>query len=134
MSLSNIIKTFLESENDMAFFTYIMGKGRGSINLKKRLIKNDKNTFQKALKELNINISFDTDSEIGRDRIFAFIDLFARARAIIVLSDGSKYELTPKAQKFIEELEEFFVERGIRLWEVPLYLVELTRRERSHKL
>ena len=53
---------------------------------------------------------------------------------IIILSDGSKYELTPKAQKFIEELEEFFTERGIRLWEIPLYLVELARRERLHNL
>ena len=50
---------------------------------------------------------------------------------IIVLPDSSQYKLTPKAIKFIEELEEFFAERSIPEEEIPLYLAELARRERS---
>jgi len=52
---------------------------------------------------------------------------------IIVLSDGSQCKLTPKALKFIDELKEFFAERGIPEEKIPLYLAELARRERSRK-
>ncbi|GAG99943.1 unnamed protein product [marine sediment metagenome] len=53
---------------------------------------------------------------------------------IIVLSDGSKYKLTPKAIKFIEDLKTFFAERGIPEEKIPLYLEELARREREGNL
>ncbi len=53
---------------------------------------------------------------------------------IIVLKDGTQLKLTPKALKFIEELKEFFAERGIPEEEIFLYLAELTRRERSRNL
>ena len=51
---------------------------------------------------------------------------------IIVLKDGTQLKLTPKAIKFVEELEEFFAERGIPEEEIPLYLAELARRERAN--
>ncbi|GAH24835.1 unnamed protein product [marine sediment metagenome] len=53
---------------------------------------------------------------------------------IIVLRDGTQLKLTPKALKFIDELKEFFAERGITEEEIPLYLAELSRRERARKL
>ena len=53
---------------------------------------------------------------------------------IIVLKDGTKYKLTPKALKFIEELKEFFAERGIPEEDISLYLEELSRRERASNL
>ena len=53
---------------------------------------------------------------------------------IIVLKDGTQYKLTPKALKFIEELKEFFAERGIPEEEIPVYLAELSRRERAGNL
>ena len=52
---------------------------------------------------------------------------------IIVLSDGSRCKLTPKAIRFVEELKEFFAERGIPEEDIPLYLAELARRERRRK-
>ncbi|MBA7638255.1 hypothetical protein ES703_45908 [subsurface metagenome] len=53
---------------------------------------------------------------------------------IIVLSDGSQYKLTPKALRFIDELNEFFAVRGIPEEEISLYLAELARRERARNL
>ena len=53
---------------------------------------------------------------------------------IIVLKDGTKAKLTPKALKFIEDLKEFFAERGIPEEDIPLYLAELARRERADNL
>lgn len=53
---------------------------------------------------------------------------------IVVLPDGSQYKLTQKAIKFVEEIEKFFAEKGIPKEEIPIYLAELTRRERSRKL
>lgn len=50
---------------------------------------------------------------------------------IVVLSDGSMAKLTPKAIKFIDELKKFFADRGIPEEDIPLYLAELARRERS---
>jgi len=46
---------------------------------------------------------------------------------IIVLPDGSKYELTPKAIKFAEDLEKWFKERGIPKEDIPLYLAKLSK-------
>jgi len=48
---------------------------------------------------------------------------------IIVLKDGTQLKLTPKALRFIDELKEFFAERGIPEEDIPLYLAELARRE-----
>ena len=45
---------------------------------------------------------------------------------IIVLPDGSKYELTPKGIKFVEDLEKFFAKLGIPKEGIPLYLEKLT--------
>jgi len=53
---------------------------------------------------------------------------------IIILKDGTQYKLTPKALKFIEELKEFFAERGIPEEDISLYLEELSRRERASNL
>ena len=53
---------------------------------------------------------------------------------IIVLSDGSQYKLTPKSIKFIEELEEFFAERGIPQEDIPLYLARLARLNQAGNL
>ncbi|GAH28079.1 unnamed protein product [marine sediment metagenome] len=46
---------------------------------------------------------------------------------IIVLPDGSKYELTPKGIKFAEDLEKFFAKLGIPKEDIPLYLEKLAR-------
>jgi len=48
---------------------------------------------------------------------------------IIVLRDGTQYKLTPKALRFIEELKEFFAERGIPEEDISLYLAELARHQ-----
>ncbi|MCK4696890.1 MAG: hypothetical protein KAT53_01140 [Dehalococcoidia bacterium] len=53
---------------------------------------------------------------------------------IVVLKDGTELKLTPKALKFIEELKEFFAERGIPEEDISLYLAELARRERESNL
>lgn len=53
---------------------------------------------------------------------------------IIVLKNGTQLKLTPKALKFIEELKEFFAERGIPEEEIPVYLAELARRKRVSNL
>jgi len=53
---------------------------------------------------------------------------------IIVLSDGTKCKLTPKAIKFADELEKFFVERGIPKEDIPLYLAKLVRLNRASNL
>ena len=53
---------------------------------------------------------------------------------IIVLRDGTQYKLTPKALRFIEELKEFFAERGIPEEDISLYLAELARHERASNL
>ncbi len=50
---------------------------------------------------------------------------------IIVLKDGTKLKLTPKVIRFIEELKEFFSERGIPEEDIPVYLAELSRRKRA---
>ena len=51
----------------------------------------------------------------------------------IILSDGTKCKLTPKAIKFIDELKKFFAMRGIPEEDIPLYLIELARRERKRQ-
>jgi len=50
---------------------------------------------------------------------------------IIVLKDGTQLKLTPKALRFIEELKEFFAERGIPEEDITMYLAELSRRQRA---
>jgi len=53
---------------------------------------------------------------------------------IIILKNGTQVKLTPKSLKFIEELKEFFAERGIPEEDISLYLAELSRRDRSRNL
>jgi len=53
---------------------------------------------------------------------------------IIILKDGTKLKLTPKAIRFIEELKEFFAERGIPEEDISLYLAELSRLKRASNL
>ena len=52
----------------------------------------------------------------------------------IVLKNGLRVRVTPIDLKLIEELEEFFAERGIPEEKIPIYLVALTRHKRSRKL
>jgi len=51
---------------------------------------------------------------------------------IIILNDGTAVRFTPKAVKFIDELEKFFDDRGIPKEDIPIYLIELARREREN--
>ena len=53
---------------------------------------------------------------------------------IIVLKNGMRVRFTPIDLKFIDELEEFFAERGIPEKEIPLYLAALALRKRSRNL
>ncbi len=53
---------------------------------------------------------------------------------IIVLKDGTQLKLTPTALKFVEELKEFFAERGIPEEDISLYLAELSRRKQAGNL
>ena len=53
---------------------------------------------------------------------------------IVVLKDGTQLKLTPKALKFLEELKEFFAERGIPEEDISLYLAELARSKRASNL
>ena len=53
---------------------------------------------------------------------------------IIILKDGTQLKLTPKALNFIEELKEFFAERGIPEENISLYLEALARRKRASNL
>jgi len=46
---------------------------------------------------------------------------------IIVLPDGSEYELTPKGIRFVEDLENFFAELGIPKEDIASYLEKLAR-------
>ena len=52
----------------------------------------------------------------------------------IVLKNGLRVRFTPIDLKLIEELEEFFAERGIPEENIPIYLVALARRKRSRNL
>ncbi len=45
-----------------------------------------------------------------------------------------RVRFTPIDLKFIDELEEFFAERGIPEKEIPLYLAALALRKRSRNL
>jgi len=53
---------------------------------------------------------------------------------VIVLKDGTQFRLTPKALRFVEELKEFFAERGIPEEDISLYMAELARRKQAGNL
>ncbi len=53
---------------------------------------------------------------------------------IIVLKNGLRVRFTPIDLKFIDELEEFFAERGIPKEEIPMYLAALAPRKRVRNL
>ena len=53
---------------------------------------------------------------------------------IIVLPDGSKHKLTPKAIKFIDNLENFFAELGVTKEEIPSYLEKLAHPNQASNL
>ena len=52
---------------------------------------------------------------------------------IIILPNGVRCRLTPKSIKFIDELKNFFAERGIPERDIPLYLMELAKREHTRR-